>query len=144
MSNKFSLPWGVQKPPAVCKAPPIPFPLPPAPFNEQTFQGYAQWYEPVYGYALQISGPCTMTPNPPLKEHTGYVIGDPWKLELQMQENPNLPSIRLHLSLYFNVTLLGYKWIDLNPPQSLDPFDTGLVQFYVSTTKDQATARVWL
>lgn len=143
MSSRWSLPWGVQKPPAVCKKPPVPTALPPLPFDQKEFQATVQWYEPAYGSPLQLSGPLPILPNPPALQHVGWLSAQPYALRLRMTQNPALPQLAFDLRLYLNSAPIGYKSIVLDSPKSLDPFDSGLLQFPVVSPSDLVTARVW-
>jgi len=143
MSNRFSLPWGVQKPPAVCKKPPTPSTFPPRPFNEKEFQAFIQWHGPAYGSNIQFSGPATMSPAPLALQHTGWLHAPPYALRLRMTQTPTLPALTLEITLHLYSAPLYQKTATINPPKQLDPFDTGLVKFTTAIPTEHVQARVW-
>jgi len=143
MGSKFALPWGVQKPPAVCKKPPAPMPFPPPPWPDAQFQGFCQWFGPAYGYPIQLSGPVPMKPNPPAAQHIGWLNAPPFALRLRMTQTPAPPDLTLDLQLYLNSAPIQFKTISIGSVKSIDPLDTGLLQFPVAAPGDLVTCRVW-
>jgi len=129
MSTKFSGLSKVQKPPAVCRAPPPPDGIPLPPFAEQIFQGYAHWFDNSGSNRFSVSGYMDLIPDAPFLLWFGQTQSRPHALRLEMRWTAPADTFN------YTITLLkdGFpidSYIKTNQSaRSLDPFDSGLVDF---------------
>jgi len=144
MSSKFSKPWGVQKPPAVCYPPPADYPPIPVPFGEQFFQGWCEWNQYGLSGQLAITGPMEMAPVPLSQKHVGVIPSDDYQLQLTMQAFPPTSLLTFHAQL----SHLGAPIADFTsppaPPQTASPFDSGYIEVTDQPGTMRVVARVWL
>lgn len=143
MGSKFSMPTGVQKPPAVCKKPPPPSDVPLPPFNETYYQGFVQWNNPAYSFHPDLTGYVTMAPDAPPTQHAGDLDGYAFSLELIMTPNPSLPALQFRMNLYYYGLLLTFREAAIPAPKTLDPLDTGLILFPADSPADIISCRVY-
>lgn len=129
MSSKFGGIAKTQKTPAVCKKPPPPAAVPPPPFLERTFQGYCQWYDTIGSDRIRTAGNLTMLPDPPTTTWTGETATHSYSVQVKMKYQQPMNAFDFTIDLLLNGHSVGqYKRL-LQPPRSLDPFDSGLVDF---------------
>lgn len=129
MSSKFGGIPKTQKPPAVCKAPPPADYQPPVPFDERTFQGYCEWYDSMGTDRIQTTGPIIMNPEPITPTWIGWTPGEAYTLRLHMQHNTDPDTFDFTIDLLlFGASVGQYVKIQA-PPRSMDPFDSGLIDF---------------
>jgi len=107
------------------------------------FQGFCQWNAPAYSFPVDLSGPTPFKPNPPSPTHIGQVNGIQFQLTASMTQNPTLPMLKFEITCSYGGTPLETLHATIAAPQSLDPFDSGLIQFPVSDPADLVTVRVW-
>ena len=129
MSSKFSGIPKVQKPPAVCKAPPPVGPIPPPPFDEQFFQGYAQWSDAAGTDRIAITGPMCIEPTGTAYDWHGDVDEGVYGLDLDLSVNPATFHFDLTITLTLHGGSVGAYHRNNIEPRSVDPWDTGLVDF---------------
>jgi len=134
MSTKFSGLSKVQKPPAVCRVPPPPDPIPLPPFAEQIYQGYAEWSDNSGSNRFSVSGFMTMIPDPPFLYWRGNTTGSPYELVLELTWNAPHNSFDFDLNLLKNGITIDTAARHGIPARSQNPFDSGLVNFVASGT----------
>lgn len=144
MSSKFSRPWGVQKPPAVCRKPPVPMPFPPPPWYQNELQGMLAWLCPNGSPALDFSGAVTLIPEPAHNQLTGSVTGDQYDMELIIEYFPPAYDLEITINLLEAGLLIDSYTINVDEPQSEDPFDSGLLHFLDGVPGCTITARAWV
>ena len=129
MSSKFSNITTTQSPPKVCRKGPPADVVPRPPFDEWFFQGYAEWYDELASDNVQLAGNLQMIPDPPNKTWQGTTPGSPYALQVDMERFPLTGLWDFTITLLLNGFPSGaYQQTDVDP-RSIDPFDSGLINF---------------
>ncbi len=129
MSSKFSGMASTQKEPGVCRKGPPPDVGPPAPFDERTFQGYVNWNDPNHTVQCVSVENIIMRPGPLRNWWTGETTGEPYHIRLIMVFASDPDEFSYSIQLIENgLPIAGHMVLNV-PARSMDPFDTGLINF---------------
>ena len=129
MSSKFSNVTKTQSPPKVCKKGPPQDVVPRPPFDEWFFQGYADWFDSIGTDKVQLAGNLQMIPDPPNKTWQGVTPGGPYTLQVDMERFPLTGLWDFTITLLLNGFSVGaYQKTNVDV-RSIDPFDSGLIDF---------------
>ncbi len=142
MSTKFSGHGKLHKPPAVCKTPPASRVDPATPHQEQTFQGYASWYDTDVSDWVAITGALTMIPIGNGVSWRGRTPRAEIELELLMTWLKPLARHRYDLTRFQNEIPLETVTIYENDDRNFAPFDSGLLLFPQEAPSIAIQARV--
>ena len=142
MSTKFSGISPVQKPPAVCKKPPPPDPVPFTPFTGQTFQGYAAWHDNFGSDQVTCGGGIEMRPHPAVDEWNGKLDTSPYGLELWMRYNESPCTFDYRIRLLLNGTPVAQRVVNDQYALSLIPFDSNHIEFTQNPEHESIHARI--
>ena len=129
MSSKFSGISKAHKPPAVCKAPPYPDQIPPIPFGDRYWQGWVYWRDSQGTDKVNLTETVQMIPAPITNFWEGTTAGEPYALRVEMTYHAPVNAVDLDVTLLLNASPVGSYQRLLIPIRSLDPFDTGLIDF---------------
>lgn len=143
MSSKFSGLSKTQKPPAVCKKPPPPPPLIVPSFLDTIFQGYAYWYDPQGTDKIALTGYFLMVPYPPGPDWRGFTHQKPYALHLNMQYDQVDHLFSYWITLTLNAGPVGAYQILRKEARTINPFDSGLLNFDTNPTPTTVQARIF-
>lgn len=129
MSTKFGGIPKTQKPPAVCKKGPPPDTIPLPPFIEKIFQGYCNWYDSYGTDRVQITGYTDLIPTPTPGEWDGHIPGSPYSLDIEMFQHGDSEYFTYTITLILGGSSVGAYMRNNVQARSMDPFDSGLIDF---------------
>jgi len=129
MSSKFSGRSKVQKPPAVCRKPPEPDPIPLPAFDRRQLLCYAEWNDPGSSEAVATTGYFNIDPTPTPYTWIGETGNTGHRLHLKMIWTPGNDLFRYTLSLMLAGVPADQRSTPPREPQTLQPFDSGLINF---------------
>lgn len=144
MSSKFSGRSKVQKPPAVCRAPPVPPIIPAPPFDERYWQAFAFWDDLFGSESVAVSNYFKMKPTADPNTWLGQTPSDDYWIKLKMIWVPGSQTIQTHLCLMLGSTEEDTRYSPPRHPQKLDPFDSGFIQYLPAEYSGAITARILL
>lgn len=142
MSTKFSGQSKVQKPPAVCRAPPQIDGLPLPTFDRRQLLCYAEWNDPGSSEAVATTGYFDLNPTSTPNTWQGDSPGPGHYLRLKMTWTPGNNLFRFTLYLMLAGTPADERRTPPLPPQTMQPFDSGLVNYNVSPYNGAIHSRV--
>lgn len=142
MSLKFAGIPSTQKPPAICKKAPPPDAVPPGPFDEKIFQGWAHWYDPFGTDRVTISESCDLIPIAPPNNWEGFTAGYPYSLHIEMYRHAQTEYFTYSIKLLLHGAPVGTYQRNNVPAQTIDPFDSGLIQFITPPSPIRIFARI--
>ncbi len=142
MSTKFSGHGKLHKPPAVCKTPPPSRVIPAPPHQEQSFQGYASWYDTEVSDWVAVTGPLQMIPIGNGRQWNGITPEAEIQLQLLMTWSHPLARHRYDLTRFRNGMPEETVSILASDDRQFDPFDSGLLLFPGDSPSIAIQARV--
>ena len=142
MSTKFSGHGKLHKPPAVCKTPPPSRIIPAPPHQEQTFQGYASWYDTDVSDWVAVTGPVLMVPVGNGVQWLGATPAADQQLVLLMTWLKPIAQHRYDLTLMLDGSPSQTMTIQKSDDRQFDPFDSGLLLFPQEAPSIAIQARV--
>jgi hypothetical protein len=144
MSTKFSGIPKTQKPPAVCRKPPPPLPVPLPPIEERTLRAYVEWYDPEGSDAVVMADYISMRPAPWPATWSGRTDAGPYYVILVASDLKPINAYHYQISLALGLSLVDTYEVPLLSPRSLEPFDSGLITFETGQQNKRVQARVVL
>jgi len=142
MSSKFHGRSKVQKPPAVCRKPPVPLIIPSPPFDERYWQSFAFWDD--VGGSESIAATDYFTLSPTIDPYTweGENPNDNYYLKLRMVWVPGSETLQTTLSLMLAGVASDFRQSPPQHPKTFLPFDSGLIQYQPAPYSGAITARI--
>jgi len=102
------------------------------------------WYCASGSPGVELAGKVTLTPDPAHHQLTGTVQGDTYHVDLVIEYFPGSTALEITITLLQDGIPQDQYLVEIDAPQSEDPFDSGLLHFTDGIPGCNITARAWV